>query len=76
MTLPPSSFAREFPVPEQIARRAWEAAFALRQEYSDRLDLNQNIRMEVLTMMHPERLGWAECGDALALFALVVTVRV
>lgn len=64
------------PVPEQIGRRAWEAAWVLRQEYADRMTLEQNIRMEVIRMVAPERLGWAECGDALATYSMVVEVRV
>lgn len=64
------------PIPYQIQRRAWEAACELRQSFSDRLTLEQNIRLEVLTMYAPERLGWSECGDALALWTMVVEVRV
>lgn len=64
------------PVPHQIQRRAWEAAYELRQSFSDRLTLEQNIRLEVLTLYAPERLGWSEVGDALALWSATVEVRV
>lgn len=62
--------------PYEVQQRAWDAAFVLRQEYADRLTLEQNIKLEVLTMMAPERLGWSEIGEALALWALTVAVRV
>lgn len=61
----------KIPVPFIIQQRASDAAFMLRQEHSDRLDIFQNVRMEVLTMMAPERLGWSEVGDALALDAII-----
>lgn len=64
------------PVPHQIQRRAWEAAYELRTNFADRLDILQNIRMEVLIRMEPQRLGWKETGEALALWTLVVEVRV
>ena len=64
------------PPPYEVQRRAWDAAFVLRQEFADRLTLEQNIRMEVMMRVAPERLGWAECGDALATHAMVVMVRV
>jgi hypothetical protein len=68
MTLPPP--------PYEVQRRAWEAAYMLRQEFSDRLTLEQNITLEVLTLYAPERLGWRETGDALSLWAMTVKVRV
>ena len=68
MTLPPPPFL--------VQQRAADAAFMLRQEYSDRLTLAQNVEMEVLTRYAPERLGWEEVGRALATYALVVKVRV
>jgi hypothetical protein len=63
-------------LPYAVQQRAWDAAFVLRQDFSDRLDLATNIRMEVIQMVAPERLGWTECGDALATYALVTEVRV
>jgi hypothetical protein len=63
------------PPPFEVQRRAWDAAYALRQDFSDRLTIEQNIRMEVLTLVAPERFGWRECGDALATWAHVVAVR-
>lgn len=59
------------PVPFIVQQRASDAAFMLRQEHSDRMSLEQNIRMEVLTMMAPARLGWSEVGAALALDAII-----
>lgn len=44
--------------------------------FADRLDLEQRVRMTVIGMYAPERLGWTECGEALALWAHVVEVRV
>lgn len=64
------------PPPFLVQQRASDAAFMLRNDYSDRLTLEQNIEMEVLTRYAPERLGWEEVGRALALYALVVKVRV
>lgn len=63
------------PVPYEVQRRAWEAAFVLRQEFADRITLEQNIRMEVILRVAPFRLGWAECGDALATLTLAVMAR-
>lgn len=62
--------------PYQVQQRASDAAYALRQEYAGRLSLEQNIKMEVISLAAPERLGWAECGEALAMYSLVVVVRV
>lgn len=64
------------PVPLQIQRRGWEAAYELLNSYADRLTLEQRVRLTVTAMVEPERLGWAEVGEALALGALVVEVRV
>lgn len=64
------------PVPYEIQQRASDRAFMLRQEYSDRLTLAQNVEMEVVSMYAPERLGWQEVGAAIALWAMVIEVRV
>ena len=64
------------PVPHQVQRRAWEAAYELRTNFADRLTLQQNVAMEVLIRMEPARLGWSECGEAMCLYARLVMVRV
>lgn len=67
---------RDFPPPFQVQQRAADAAFMLAQEHSEALTLEQLVRMHVVAMVAPERLGWSECGDALALWSLVVVVRI
>lgn len=64
------------PPPLEIQRRAWECGYELLNSFADRLDVEQRIRMYVIQMVEPERLGWTEIGDALATWALVVEVRV
>ena len=48
----------------------------LRQEFNERLMLEQRIRAEVVLSVSPDRLGWAECGYMLTLYHSVVVVRV
>lgn len=62
--------------PYIIQHRAWERAFELRESFSDRLTLQQNIELEVIRRYAPERLGWSEVGRAVAIWAMVVEVRV
>jgi hypothetical protein len=62
--------------PYEIAQRAWECAYVLRGEFSDRLTLEQNIRAEVVLNAGPLHLSWAEIGDMTALYHLAVEVRV
>jgi hypothetical protein len=64
------------PPPYQIQHRASEAAFELLNSFADRLTVEQRIRIYVIQMVAPERLGWDEVGDALATWTLVVSVRV
>jgi hypothetical protein len=64
------------PVPFEIQRASWEKAWTLRTDFADRMDIFQNVRMEVLLRMEPERLGWSECGDSMCLWTLCVEVRV
>lgn len=67
---------RELPPPYIVQQRAWDAAFELANNFADRLDIETLIRMHVVCLVAPERLGWDEIGDALATWALVVQVRV
>lgn len=62
--------------PTLFQRRASDCAFVLRQEYSDRLTIDQNIRMEIVGLVAPERLSAAICGDAIVMFSQVVKVRI
>lgn len=64
------------PPPYELQQRATDCAYVLTQEFSDRLTLEQLVRMHVLLLVAPERLGWNEIGDALSTFSLVVEVRV
>lgn len=64
------------PPPFEVQQRASDAAYMLCEEHAEGLSLEQHIRMRVIQMVAPERLGWAECGDALATWSLVVVVRV
>lgn len=68
MTLPPPPFI--------VQQRASDAAWELINSFADRLTLEQRVRMEVVKLYAPERLGWAEVGDCLALWSHVVVVRV
>lgn len=63
------------PVPHQVQRRAWEAAWTLREEFAGRLTPPQSVRMAEIAAMAPCRLGWRDCGDALATWNIVVEVR-
>lgn len=62
--------------PLSIQRAAWDSAYALRTNHADRLTLAQNVALEVTIRMEPSRLGWAECGEAMCLYARLVEVRV
>lgn len=60
---------------EPIQRCANDCAFVLRNDYPDRLTIDQSIRMEIARMVSPERLGQEQCGDAIALFCQKVRAR-
>lgn len=60
----------------ELRRCAWESAWVLREEFSELMTIEQNIKMEVVRMVEPERLGWDEIGDAMVLYARLVSVRV
>ena len=62
--------------PFLVQQRASDAAFELLNTFAGRLTLEQRARLTVTAIRAPERLGWAEIGDALALWARVVEVRV
>jgi hypothetical protein len=62
--------------PYVVQQRASDAAFELLNTFAERLTLEQRIRLTVTAMYAPERLGWAEIGDALALWARAVEARV
>lgn len=62
--------------PHPIQRRAWECAFVLCQDFPELLTLEQHVRLQVITLYDPERLGWDECETALCLYARLVMVRV
>jgi hypothetical protein len=62
------------PVPHIIQARAWECAYILREDFADRLTLEQRVRVEVAYLSDP--LGWAECGDMLGLYSAIAGVRV
>ena len=64
------------PPPYEVQQRASDAAFELMNSFADRLSLEQRIRLIVIGMYAPGRLGWSECGDALALWTMAVEVRV
>jgi hypothetical protein len=61
--------------PFEIQQRASDAAFMLRQEYADRLTMRQNIDMEIIGMVAPDRLDWEWCGAAIATYLSVVQPR-
>jgi hypothetical protein len=63
-----------FLVPAIIQSRAWECAYALREDFADRLTLAQRVEVEVAYRSDP--LGWAECGDMLHLYSAIAGVRV
>ncbi len=63
------------PPPYAVQRRAWDAAYMLGEAFAERLTLEQAIRMAVVCRVAPERLGWRECGDAIALYAQKVETR-
>ena len=62
--------------PFQVQQRASDCAFEILNTFAERLTLEQRIRMTVASMYAPERLGWPEVGQCLALWAVVVEVRV
>lgn len=57
--------------PYQVQQRASDCAFELINTFADRLTLEQHVRITVIGMYAPERLGWSECGETLALDAIV-----
>lgn len=63
------------PVPPIIQRRAWDAAWALSQDFGHRLTHPQSTRMAAICLKSPDRLGWAECGDALVVWNIIVVIR-
>lgn len=64
------------PPPYAVQRLCSDQAYELLNTFADRLTLEQRIRMTVVSLYAPERLGWGECGAAIALWAMVVEVRV
>lgn len=62
--------------PYQVQQRASDCAFELINTFADRLTLEQHVRLIVVGMVAPERLGWSEIADALGTWAAVVAVRV
>ncbi len=68
MNLPQSPFL--------VQQRASDAAGELINSFTDRLTLEQRVRLEVVKLYAPERLGWSEVGECLATWSLVVEVRV
>jgi hypothetical protein len=64
------------PPPFVVQQRASDCAFVLRTEWCDCMALAERVAVEVVARMHPEQLGWAECGDMFRLYGAVVTVRV
>lgn len=62
--------------PYIVQQRASDRAHALCEDFPDRLTLEQRVAMEVTRRYAPERLGWREVGSAVALWAMVVEVRV
>ena len=63
------------PVPHQVQRRAWEAAWTLGQDFAERMTPGQTVRMSAIAMREPDRLSWADCGDALATWNIIVEIR-
>lgn len=59
-----------------LQQRASDSAFVLCRDFSDRMTTDQQIRMEVASLVPPERLDVARCGDAVATFAVAVKVRI
>lgn len=64
------------PPPEIVQRRAAECAYVLREEFSDRLPIEQRVYVEVVYRTPHEGLGWHEVARMLVLFGEVVEVRV
>ena len=64
------------PCPELVRRRAWECAICLREEFNDRLSLEERIRAEVVLRQGADRVGWRAARDMFALYGLVVEQRV
>lgn len=52
------------PPPFVVRQRAWEAAYCLRDQP---LPLHDRVRAEVAYRIGPDRLGWEECRDMLAM---------
>lgn len=67
---------REIAVPFEIQQRAWDRAWALTEDFADRMTLEQLVQMHVIRLVAPERLGWAEVSLAVAVWAMTVEVRV
>lgn len=66
---------RDIPVPFEVQQRAADRAWALTQDFVARLSLEQLVRMHVILMVGPERLGWSECGEAIALDAHIKIIE-
>lgn len=62
--------------PYEVAQRAWERAYVLRQEFDDWLSIEQRIRAEVVIQSKPEHLSWSEISDMVCIYASVAGVRV
>ncbi len=63
-------------VPEIVARRVWECAVVLREEYVDRLGLEQHALVVAADRGGPETIGWEYAGALFRLYSEVVVVRV
>jgi hypothetical protein len=50
--------------PYEVRQRAWEAAYVMRDQP---IPLADKVRAEVAFRIGPDRLGWAECRDMLAM---------
>jgi hypothetical protein len=64
------------PPPYAVQRRAWECAYALHQEFFDRLPIADRVATVVVEMTHPDGLGWHDCARMLVLYRETVSVRV
>lgn len=61
------------PPPYEVQRRAWECAFALRDEP---LPIEQRVYVEVVYRTGPEGLGWHELARMFVLYGQCFDVRV
>lgn len=62
--------------PYYVQQRAWERAYQLREEHSDKLPLAKRVFVEVSYRVGPEGLGWEDIAQLIALYAECMRVRV